>query len=132
MKTSFEKFMASNAVQSVELGAMKVELALIDDAKKGMDIVLKAYNNGVWNQLERLPNNVAEIVSNAKSVLMEASKGQALAIQSARKISEMAKELGIPNPKEIDDIFKNNDYDTLVEAFAKDIDRIINQAKSRA
>ena len=124
--------MASNAVQSVELGAMKVELALIDDAKKGMDIVLKAYNNGVWNQLERLPNNVAEIVSNAKSVLMEASKGQALAIQSARKISEMAKELGIPNPKEIDDIFKNNDYDTLVEAFAKDIDRIINQAKSRA
>ena len=124
--------MASSAVQSVELGAMKVELALIDDAKKGMDIVLKAYNNGVWNQLERLPNNVAEIVSNAKSVLMEASKGQALAIQSARKISEMAKELGIPNPKEIDDIFKNNDYDTLVETFAKDIDRIINQAKSRA
>ena len=74
MKTSFEKFMASSAVSKVELGGMKVELALIDDAKKGMDIVLKAYNNGVWNQLERLPNNVAEIVANAKSVLLEASR----------------------------------------------------------
>lgn len=124
--------MASSAVSKVELSGMKVELALIDDAKKGMDIVLKAYNNGVWNQLERLPNNVAEIVANAKSVLLEASKGQALAIQSARKVAEMAKELGIPNPKEIDAIFKNNDYDTLVEAFSKDVDRIISQAKAQS
>ena len=31
MKTSFEKFMASSAVNQVELGEHKVELALIDE-----------------------------------------------------------------------------------------------------
>ncbi len=116
----------------IELGTVKTNLALVDDAKKGMSIVLKAFNDPVWNQLERLPNNVAEIVAHAKSVLLEASKGQAMAIENARKVSAMAKELGIPNPKEIDDIFKNNDYDTLAEGFNKDVDKIINQAKSRS
>jgi hypothetical protein len=124
MKTSYQKFMASSKVEST-----KYELALVDEAKKGMDIVLKAFNNPIWNQLERLPSNVSEIVSSARSVLLEASKGQAMAIENARKISAMAKELGIPNPKEIDAIFKNNDYDVLVEAFNKDVDKIINNAK---
>lgn len=110
----------------------KLELALIDEAKKGQAIVLKAFNNPVWNSLGKLPNYAAEIVSEAKSVLLEASKGQAMAIENARKVSVMAKELGIPNPKEIDDIFKNNDYDTLASGFATDTDKIIERVKSNS
>jgi hypothetical protein len=41
MKTSFEKFMASNAVQSVELSTVKVDLALIDDIEKKSKDVLQ-------------------------------------------------------------------------------------------
>ena len=112
-----------------EFASQKVELGIIDDAKKGIDIVLKSYNNPIWNRLERLPNEVAEVVANAKSVLQDASKGQAIAIENARKASAMAKELGVPLPKEIEDIFKNNDYDTLFSAFEDDVNKIIANAK---
>jgi hypothetical protein len=113
----------------VELQSQKIELGIVDDAKKGIDMVSKAYSNAIWNQLERLPNQVLEIVAQASSVLKEAGKGQAIAIENARKASAMAKELGVPNPKEIDAIFSNNDYDVIAEAFNKDVDRIIANAK---
>jgi hypothetical protein len=124
-----EKLVNNTLFGKTELASVKVELGTIDDAKKGMDIVLKAFNNPIWNDLERLPNQVAQIVSSAKSILQEASKGQAIAIENARKASVMAKELGVPNPKEIDDIFKNNDYDTLLNAFSDDVNKIIASAK---
>jgi hypothetical protein len=113
----------------VELASQKVELGIVDDAKKGIDMVLKAYNNSIWNSLEKLPNMVAEIVSNASDVLKEAGKGQAMAIENARKASVMAKELGVPTPPEIDAIFKNNDYDDLVNAFSDGVNKIISNAK---
>ena len=54
MKTSFEKFMASSAVQEVELGAIKVELASLDQIKaayiegrKKLDKYNSDYNEGV-------------------------------------------------------------------------------------
>lgn len=94
-----------------------------------MDIVLKAFNNPIWNKLERIANEVAEVVFSAKDVLKEAGRGQAIAIENARKASVMAKELGVPNPKEIDDIFKNNDYETLLNALSDDVDKIIANAK---
>jgi hypothetical protein len=54
MKTSFEKFMASSSVQEVELGAIKVELASLDQIKaayiegrKKLDKYNSDYNEGV-------------------------------------------------------------------------------------
>ena len=44
MKTSFQKFTASNAVvgsTNVELGAVKVDLALFDDIAKGREKISK-------------------------------------------------------------------------------------------
>jgi hypothetical protein len=125
-KKVFEKLFASD---KVELESQKIELGIVDDAKKGIDMVSKAFSNGVWNELERLPNQVLQIVAQASSVLKEASKGQGIAIENARKASAMAKELGVPNPKEIDAIFSNSDYDVLLEAFNKDVDKIIANAK---
>ena len=47
MKTSFEKFMASSAVNQVELSAMSVELGVIQDAQKAMLLYLA----GMYNRL---------------------------------------------------------------------------------
>lgn len=116
-------------LNKVELGSQRIELGVIDDAVKGINQVKKAYANPIWNQLEKLPNMVLQIVSEAQMVLKDAAKGQAMAIESARKASTMAKELGIANPVVIDEIFKNNDYDDLLEAFSKDVDKIISNAK---
>jgi len=124
-----EKIVNKALFGKTELTTQKVELGTIDDAKKGMDIVLKAFNNPIWNQLENIANEVGQIVSSANNVLKEAGKGQAIAIENARKASAMAKELGVPNPKEIDDIFKNNDYDTLLNALSDDVSKIIANAK---
>jgi hypothetical protein len=118
--------------KKIETKSHKINLALIDEAKKGQAMVLDAFNNAIWNSLGKLPNYAGEIVSEAKSVLAQASKGQAMAIENARKVSVMAKELGIPNPKEIDDIFKNNDYDSLASGFATDIDKIIQKVKANS
>ena len=124
-----EKLVNKALFGKTELASQKIELGTIDDAKKGMDIVLKAFNDPIWNKLERIANEVAEVVSGAKGVLKEAGKGQGIAIENARKASVMAKELGVPNPKEIDDIFKNNDYDTLLNALSDDVNKIIANAK---
>jgi hypothetical protein len=126
---NIEKSVFGKLTQKIELESQKFEFGIVDDAKKGMDIVLKAFNNGVWNQLDRLPNQVLEIVSQASAILKEAGKGQQLAIENARKASAMAKELGVPVPKEIEAIFSNNDYDTLLSAFNDDVNKIIANAK---
>ena len=112
-----------------ELANHKVDLALVDDAKKGLTIVEKAYKNSAWNSLEKLPSYVREIIADAQEVLNEAWKGQQMAIVNARKVSEMAKELGIDTPKEIQEIFKNNDYDELLKAFDDGVNKVISAAK---
>ena len=112
-----------------ELAVSKVELGLIDDAKKGIDMVKKAYKDSIWNELEKLPNTVADVVQRASAALKMAGEGQGIAIKNARKVSEMAKELGIANPKEIQAIFDDNDYDVLYNALSDDIAKIISAAK---
>lgn len=86
--------------------------------------ILDAYNNPIWNELYKLPNEVDRILYQAKIQLEKGRKGQVKAIENARKVSAMAKELGIPNPKEIDDIFKNNDFEALMDSFDSDLGRI--------
>ena len=104
-------------------------MALVDEAKKNMDIVSKAYNNSIWNSLERLPIQIDEIVGEAKDVLTKASKAQNDAIQAARKIAEMAKELGVETPKEAKAIFDNSDYDDLANGYEKQLSKIASTIK---
>lgn len=107
----------------------KVELGVIDDAKSGIKIVLDSYKNPVWNQLQRLPSLVLEVVSEANSVVKDALKGQQIAITNARKAVEFSKELGVPVPKEIQDIFSNNDYDDMLNSLDDLVNKIISNAK---
>ena len=117
-----------NKTQKLREGK-EVKLSLIEDAQSGMATVLESYNNGIWNSLEDLPNIISEILSEAKSVLDEAGKGQEIAILTARKVSDMAKELGINNPPEIDKIFNNSDYDALYDAFEEAKRKISSSVK---
>ena len=84
MKTSFEKFMASNAVNQVELGEHKVELALLDDVTK--------WKNGFEKSAKQARLMVAGADNNTNETLMF--------LRNAIKISDQylqkAKELGAP------------------------------------
>jgi septation ring formation regulator EzrA len=72
MKTSFEKFMASSAVNQVELGAVKVELATYQDELAAIE---KEYRNGLGMmetyaiKLEQEENKVRESVAKYRDVI---------------------------------------------------------------
>ena len=128
LKTTMSKI-AQIEQPKVELAKHEVELALIDDAKKGMEMVLKAYNNPLWKTLDRLPSEIGDVLARLKDDLQNAGKGQAIAIENARKISTMSKELGIELPKDVRKIFDNNDYDDMLSSYEKGIDKIISSIK---
>jgi hypothetical protein len=58
MKTSFEKFMASSAVNKVELSAMSIELGVVQDAQKAQLDAITAQTQ-VRKSLETLRNDIA-------------------------------------------------------------------------
>jgi hypothetical protein len=110
MKTSFEKFMASSAVQSVELGEHKIDLALIDEIDKLFD--------GAIAKKRTLQQQALKIATELENL-------QPMFIQSlslAKKASAAAKELGA------------NDLIKLYEVRAqdaKDWSEMVGQASDR-
>jgi hypothetical protein len=112
MKTSFEKFMASSAVQSVELGEHKVELALLDELvnanmEAGSLLVIQKELSAAYKRLE------------------QSKKLNSDALVKAKKGLESAKELG--DQKTIDT------FNRWVATFTKDIasaDKAIAQLKN--
>jgi hypothetical protein len=115
--------------EETKLATHEVELGIIDEAKKGMEMVLKAFNNPLWKTLDRLPSEVGDTLARIKSDLQDAGKGQAIAIQKARQISEMSKELGAELPKDIQKIFDNNDYDDMLQAYENGINKLTSSIK---
>jgi hypothetical protein len=103
MKTSFEKFMASTAVKSVELGEHKVELALVDDAKK---IVMDFGVN-----LKEIETNGKEFEKYAIAIERYGEMGLELFKKSSSMVDKLEaayKALGVdPNV--------SNEYKTLVK-----------------
>ena len=77
MKTSFEKFMASSAVQ-VELGEVKVDLASYQDELAAIE---KEYRNGLGMmetyaiKLEQEENKVRESVAKYRDVIAKSKVG---------------------------------------------------------
>lgn len=101
MKTSFEKFMASSAVNKVELGAVKIELALIDDIMSDVDA------NGVGRDKARplirdIQKNLGTIIEIYQRIEARNEKLKKSSAQFQAKI----KELGI-DPNTLDQISKN-------------------------
>lgn len=92
MKTSYEKFMASNAVQPV-----KVELALADDVKKGVLTYFNTTTTGVSKAIGAI-SALREALAVHEKALNEGKNFQSL----KAKIEQSAKDLGVsPNQWEI-------------------------------
>ena len=81
MKTSFEKFMASNAVNPVELGEHKVELALIDDIRNSIKTAFALYD-------------VQSPLISAQMQVKKAKNEYTVALAKAEDGLKKAKELG--------------------------------------
>jgi len=129
-KTSFQKFSTSKYFAELQDAnkerrkSIQIDLKKIDEAYGYMREVLDAYNNSTWAKLERLPNEMTAILSDAEALIDRASQAQMKALQTAEEIKEMAKELGIEEPKELKKIYADNHYDDLIEGYNRDLDRL--------
>jgi len=113
MKTSFEKFMASSAVQevsNVELGAVKIDLALGDNlVKKANEVyaLAKKVEASLDNafvpvrEIERAINGLSNnpIGSEFQDFLKKLQVLEGEYQSEKSKAQAMAKELGVPLPK---------------------------------
>jgi hypothetical protein len=107
MKTSFEKFMASSAVQEVskvELGAVKVDLALVDDIQRMVNALnsQKSIDDRVINDtvkilrpLQQLKRDGVNRVKTNESVIDSSLVKIKLANDLLLKASQMSKALGV-------------------------------------
>jgi hypothetical protein len=104
MKTSFEKFMASSAVQSVELSTVKVDLALVDDIQRMVNALnsQKSIDDKVINDtvkilrpLQQLKRDGVNQVKTNDSVINSSIDKIKLAKDLLLKASQMSKALGV-------------------------------------
>jgi hypothetical protein len=104
MKTSFEKFMASSAVQSVELSTVKVDLALVDDIQRMVNALnsQKSIDDKVINDtvkilrpLQQLKRDGVNQVKTNDSVVNSSIDKIKLANDLLLKASQMSKALGV-------------------------------------
>jgi hypothetical protein len=120
MKTSFEKFMASSAVQSVELSTVKVDLALVDDIQRMVNALnsQKSIDDKVINDtvkilrpLQQLKRDGVNQVKTNDSVVNSSIDKIKLAKDLLLKASQMSKALGV-------DLKSIQGYDEVVKLVA--------------
>jgi hypothetical protein len=120
MKTSFEKFMASSAVQevsNVELGAVKVELGIVDDFEMDAD----ALEVGVKREIGDFMK-AKQVLESVKTNLDIREKFIANAMKVYAEIEKQAKFMGIDvPPKAIASLKKVNIAKKVVESLRNDI-----------
>jgi hypothetical protein len=102
MKTSFDKFMASNAVQevsNVELGAVKIDLALFDDIEKARAGVSKmiGFVNGDFTKVQQAVSLVGKI----KNELPLTDKLADALLDKVLLFENEAKKLGVDLPNQV-------------------------------
>ena len=123
MKTSFDKFMASNAVtevSNVELASVKVDLALVDDIKRMVNALnaQQSIDNEVINKtvqilrpLQQLKKDGVNRVKTNESVIDSSLVKIKLANELLLKASQMSKALGV-------DLKTIQGYDEVVKLVA--------------
>lgn len=123
MKTSFQKFMASSAVvgsTNVELGAVKVDLALVDDIKRMVNALnaQQSIDNEVINKtvqilrpLQQLKKDGVNRVKTNENVIDSSLVKIKLANDLLLKASQMSKALGV-------DLKTIQGYDEVVKLVA--------------
>ena len=121
MKNSFEKFMASNSVQEVELCAVKVELASLDQIKaaymegrKKLEKYNSEYNDGV--RILRGAFQLGNAISN------DFDKVSKMYAELEKNIKDMG--LDIRNYQDLHNAFLFVSQKTVVNQLQKDIQQL--------
>jgi hypothetical protein len=83
MKTSFEKFMASSAVQP-----QKVELALIDDAKS-VDVNFNRYTSVAQSAANQAYKSIDSAIKNLAMAMLEVDKARKIYKEIEKSTSEL-------------------------------------------
>jgi len=112
MKTSFEKFMASNAVNQVELGAVKVDLAM------DVNAIMKAADQFIFEDM-KVQSKAISALNDAQKALRSANQDpKSLLAEFENALKQMAT-LGVEPPKAFANSYASFKKDTSKEAKIK-------------
>jgi uridine kinase len=112
MKTSFEKFMASSAVQSVELGAVKVDLAM------DVNAIMKAADQFIFEDM-KVQSKAISALNDAQKALKSANQDpKPLLAEFENALKQMAT-LGVEPPRAFANSYASFKKDTSKEAKIK-------------
>ena len=112
MKTSFEKFMASSAVNQVELGEHKVELAM------DVNAIMKAADQFIFEDM-KIQSRAIGFLNDAQKALKSANQDpKPLLAEFENALKQMAT-LGVEPPKAFANSYASFKKDTSKEAKMK-------------
>ena len=126
MKTSFEKFMASNVVNQVELSEVKVDLSSMDDLK------------AIWAEGEKKWQSVRKVLNELDTIQSDWNKSIAMLSTQLAEV-EAIKSRGIKKSDEIDTQLKGlgleassdvNNMRTIFKMYANTTTTIQDRVKS--
>ena len=123
MKTSFEKFMASSAVQSVELSTVKVDLGIKEEMAKIQKLADDLENQG--KELLKNEQKAVLMLKEAYKLLQPIGNFQETQIEAI--ISDL-KSAGLDNSKEYKYLTSSYDYLSRLNATTKRISSQVSKA----
>jgi hypothetical protein len=123
MKTSFEKFMASNAVNQVELSTVKVDLGIKEEMAKIQKLADDLENQG--KELLKNEQKAVLMLKEAYKLLQPIGNFQETQIEAI--ISDL-KSAGLDNSKEYKELTSSYDYLSRLNATTKRISSQVSKA----
>jgi hypothetical protein len=125
MKTSFEKFMASSAVNQVELSTVKVDLGIKEEMAKIQQMADQLENQG--KELFKNEQKAVLLLKEAYKLLQPIGNFQETQIESI--IADL-KSAGLDNSKEYKELVSSYDYLSRLNSTTKRISREVSKALS--
>jgi len=123
MKTSFEKFMASSAVNQVELSTVKVDLGIKEEMAKIQKLADDLENQG--KELLKNEQKAVSMLKEAYKLLQPIGNFQETQIEAI--ISDL-KSAGLDNSKEYKELTSSYDYLSRLNATTKRISSQVSKA----
>lgn len=119
MKTSFEKFMASSAVKSVELSDNKVELGEMKvELARDMNALIKAADQFIFEDM-KVQSKAISLLNEAQKVLASANADPKPLLDEYQELMAQLSKLGVEIPKPLSNSFTSFRRDAIREANMK-------------
>jgi len=119
MKTSFEKFMASSAVKSVELSDNKVELGQVKiELAMDMDTLIKTADKFIFEDM-KIQSKAIALLNEAQKLLASANNDPKPLLDEYQALMAQLSKLGVEIPKPLSNSFTSFRRDSIREANMK-------------